>query len=635
MSDGRGPQLHSYGDRRLSAFSRQTPRLTESFEARTRLSAVAPTPGSARRRSGQPTNQIRSSFGYMGSTAGGVTPLLLRRTSGSRNLPPSNLTVQLRGDTRNSRNKVYMELLLKEVYDFCIANNFEAEMGHHISLATFETPTQKDFVFLFKFLYGKLDPNYRFLSLFDTDMKAILKSLSYPALDKLRDALSAAGEQNWHYNLAMLYWLVKLNLMLLSVNEEETFNAPTRAFEQIYNSCVFSSYASFIDKIDDYEEIDQSMEREFNNYKEEIFKAEQDKQASITALSLEKENLSEEFRRIEEAEDMTGRLKTDIASLNKYTNSLQDGFTSLNSKALEFDSIIAKLEDRISAILQDKSQFNATLQLKGVEIDQLGRLEDEQTKIAKAVESVNSRLRTAEAKIHSTEDRLALSYQQLVDSVSIYNQTIRKIPSLAGQDDIMINEEVVHNNSQQFEAEMIISRTVRAEKDVITQLDGQIKQDRLSNDEEYLQTLQLIEEHKQTLADQEDKIKLLEATLSKNKVSQEELHSKSTLEALRLDAEIEKMQKDLQAMKADMTLETLKAKTLNTNLKRELMETRYLIKDKRETLLRTVQSDLNYVINFKDHIQKTLETLRLQTHKELETEQKKADDGSNTHLVIN
>lgn len=622
MSDGRGPQLHLYGDRRLSALNRQGPRMSDAFEPRSRLSTIALTPASVRRRSG-PTNasQVRNSFGYVGPAVGSATPALLRGSTQTRTILLNNLVVLLRFDNRNTRNRVYMELLLREVYDFCIANNFEADMGHQISLATFEKPTQKDFVFLFKFLYGKLDSLFRFLNLFDADMKAILKNLSYPALDKLRDASSAAGEQNWHFNLAMLYWLVKLNLMLLSIDEEDSFNAPMRPFDKIYNPCVFSSYASFIDRVDDQSE--QVMENEFNNFKNEIIRDEQQKRASIEALSKERDLLIKESRSVDEAEDMTGRLKTDIGSLNKYIANLQNGFSSLSSKSIEFDSAIGKLEERIGQIDHDKETYNNMLHDKGIGIEQLKLLEDEQGKINKSIEAVGAKLKTARLKLQATEGSLYDTGQSLHESVSRYNLTIRKIPLLSNTDDLVINEQALDDNTRLYAPESILSRPLSGEKEALMRIDSQLKRERLDYDADYLQILQHIEECKQIITNHEAKLEKLESTLAKHKFAQEQLQLQSALEAQKMDAEIEKMDVDLQAMKSEMKLETQKARTANTNLKRELMETRFVIKDRREHLLRTVQSDLNYVISFKDHIQKKLEQLRAQTQTELESEQRR------------
>lgn len=589
--------------------------MSDTFEPRSRVSTIALTPASVRRRSGQPT-QARTSFGY-GGPAVGATPVLLRGATQTRTMLQNNL---LRFDSRSTRNRVYMELLLKEVYDFCVANNFEADMGHQISLATFEKPTQKDFVFLFKFLYGKLDPLFRSLNLFDADMKAILKNLSYPALDKLRDASSAAGEQNWHYNLAMLYWLVKLNLMLLSINEEESFNAPMRPFDKIYNPCVFSSYASFIDRVDD-DQSEQVMENEFNNFKDVIQRDEHEKHASIERLSKEKDFLTKESRSVDEAEDMTGRLRTDIGSLNKYISNLQNGFSSLSSKSIEFDSAITKLEEKVGQIEQEKVAFNNILHDKGIGIDQLKLLEEEQGKINKSIEAVTAKLRTARLKLLATENDLYSTSQSLHENVSRYNLTIHKIPLLSDASDLLMNEQSVEDNSRLYAPENILSRPLNDEKEKLMRIDSQLKRDRLAKDEDYLQILQHIEECKQMIVDQETKLEKLESTLAKHKFAQEQLQSQSALDAQKMYAEIEKMEVDLQAMKSEMKLETQKARTANTNLKRELMETRFVIKDRREHLLRTVQSDLNYVISFKDHIQKKLEQLQAQTQAELEVEQ--------------
>lgn len=627
MSDGRGPQLHQFGDRRLSAFSRQSSRLSAPFEPRSQVSTMILTPASSRRRSGQQTlAQGRSSFGYMGTTGVGTTPVLVRGASAARMAQLNTFGVPLRQDTRNPRNRVFLELLLKEVYDFCIANNFELEMGLRISPATFETPRQKDFVFLFKFLYGKLDPNYRFLALFDTDMKTILKNLSYPALEKVRDASSAAGEQNWPYNLAMLYWLVKLNLMLLNIDDDQSFNAPERTFDQIYNHSLFSSYAKFIDSIDDFTESDQVMEREFNNYKDEIYKAEQDKHASINVLLKENELLSTEYKRLEDAEDMTIRLKTDISSLGKYQNSLQDGFSSLDSKSVEFDSIILGLEKKIASIQEAKETYNTELHNKGLGIDQLNKLQDDQSKITRVIDSVVSKVNAAKGRNQELEDKIFQLALEIHDVVSQYNNSIQKISELASIENLLLNEKVTEERNRVFEVNDILSRSLAEEREAFLHLEAQINTERQSNDEEYLETLQKIEEVKQEMGELDDQCDTLEKTLAKKNDDYEYMREQINLEMQRFNAEIEKMEKDLQAMRKDMNLEIVKAKTLNTNLKRELLETRYLVKDKRENLLRTVQSDLNYVISFKDHIQKDLETLRLQTLKELEDQQSKVKE---------
>lgn len=621
MSDSRGPQLHPYSDRRLSTLTRQGPRLSEVFEPRSRLSAIVQTPASGRRRSYTNSAQ-RASFGYVGLAIGG-TPALLRRQTSLRLLPLNNPAL-LRTDPRNIRNRVYWELILKEVYDFCIANNFEAEMGHIILLATFEKPTQKDFVFLFKFVYGKLDPNYRFLVLFDTDMKAILKHLSYPAVDKLRDASSAAGEQNWPQNLSMLYWLVKLNLTFLNLNEEETFAASAGDSHTTVYNCIFLSYAVYIESVDNVQ-AQQVLENKLTNSKDAIVKAGQEKKVALLKLTEEKDLLLAESARLDEAKEMTPRLKSDIASLEKYISGLQNGYTSFTEKAGRLETQATELGDKLTALLQEKDNYNTVLQEKGIGIELLKRLQEEQKKIAKAMEVISSKLKMARLRGQSTEDSLLKAGHILLESVSHYNQTIRKIPQLAGVDDLAVNEQIVDDKSQLYTPEQILSRPLAEEREVLSRVDSQLKTERLGNDEDYIQILQHIEDFKQTLAEKESKLSLLESALARNKAAHENLQTQSDTDTQRLHAEIDKLDLELQGMKNDMRHETQKMRRTNASLKRELMETRFTVKESREHLLRTVQADLNYVISFKDHIQKKLELLQDEARKELENEQRREE----------
>ena len=72
------------------------------------------------------------------------------------------------------------------------ANNFEMEMKHMLSQNTMRSPTQKDFNFMFQWLYHRIDPSYRFQKGIDQEVPPILATtaISIPKVHHKEFALS-------------------------------------------------------------------------------------------------------------------------------------------------------------------------------------------------------------------------------------------------------------------------------------------------------------------------------------------------------------------------------------------------------------------------------------------------------------
>lgn len=615
MSDNRSLQLYLSNDRRLLTSSRQGVSITEHS------SRFSNTPSSTRRRSArQSLIMPRNSFGLrssaVGTTTVTATPLHRRSSLAHKSIQSFNPSLQLQ-EVR-IRNRAYMELLLREVHDFCIANNFEAEMNHKIPLAKYERLTQKDFLCLFGFLYGKLDPNFNTV-LHESDIKTLLRNISYPGVEKIRDISSATGEQNWPHTLAMLYWLVKLNLMLLSVNDETEFIAPTAPVQKIFCPFIFSSYACFMDEVDD--SIEQEMlHGSFNEFMEDVALKKQESKTTLNKLLQEKKLLEIELKRIDDEEEMTTMLETDIRSLNNYLGELQKGYDILRMKNEAFESTIASLENEMIPILKAKESLILKLENKGIDMDQLAKIEDEDTRIRKAMDVVAEKLKNIKDKIKNCHDYLLSAAQDLDNSINRYNSTIHRIPVLAEADDLNYNEKIVEDYGQRFDTESILSRPLKEEKDHMSGIDAAIKSETLANEEEHMLILQQIEECKQVLSDYEHTIATLETSLFQERTDFTKMQTKKSADAKNFKDQTKNLENIIDAMKSDMKFETLEAQTVNTNLRQQLAQTQSFYEKKRQSLLLTVLTNIDSILNFMTHVSKTLELIKAQAQKELENE---------------
>jgi kinetochore protein NDC80 len=82
-------------------------------------------------------------------------------------------------DPRPVRDKTFVANCQRNILEYLVSANYPIP----ISLKILQTPTQKDFALMFKFLYNRMDPNYAFEKKLDDEVINCLKALKYPFLE--------------------------------------------------------------------------------------------------------------------------------------------------------------------------------------------------------------------------------------------------------------------------------------------------------------------------------------------------------------------------------------------------------------------------------------------------------------------
>ena len=63
-------------------------------------------------------------------------------------------------DPRNPKDRSHLARIGQELLDYLAQHNFEMEMKHTLSPNSMKSPTQKDFNYMFQWLYHRIDPSY-------------------------------------------------------------------------------------------------------------------------------------------------------------------------------------------------------------------------------------------------------------------------------------------------------------------------------------------------------------------------------------------------------------------------------------------------------------------------------------------
>src|SRR3569833_867481 len=118
-------------------------------------------------------------------------------------------------DPRPLRDRSYQARIGQELLEYLTQHNFEMEMKHVLSQNIIKSPTQKDFNFMFQWLYKRIDPSYRFQKNIAQEVPPLLKQLRYPYEKSItKSQIAAVGGQNWSTFLGLLHWMMQLAQML-------------------------------------------------------------------------------------------------------------------------------------------------------------------------------------------------------------------------------------------------------------------------------------------------------------------------------------------------------------------------------------------------------------------------------------
>lgn len=535
---------------------------------------------------------------------------------GSFSTPISTPALNSR-DSRPLRDRNYQAVISQEIYDYLLGNKFEIDMRHPLSQKTLKAPTQKDFVYIFQWLYKRLDPGYKFTKSIEHEVYFLLKTINYPFLESInKSQISAVGGQNWPNYLGMLHWLVELNMSLEIFDNKEYPEAESddTVLDQIFIRYVSKSYKAFLNNEDDYSEYKIEMEQEFEQYSEGLM-------GDIETLTQENDRLAERYEALNHENEASAVLTRKGEALESDLVKFKAYIDTMEKRKIKWTNVLDKIVEELRAsekelrgINTEKAELQKRVSEQGLGPSDIDRMNSEREKLGRALETISARLEEMK-KICEEKDNMAQkSLYSLEGHIQQYTTSIYRIGILSATDYSSINFDIFLDsplsNENLGKRPDVLLKGVNLQTTIRSALQKyryDIGKKVHQAQDESMKLHELIDRISETVSERKDHIENLEAKLNASKITYEAVYETMNSDSTVSHAEIERMERELHAMKISANQGMLHVNQRSQSMAIEYDQLQRSVHVAREKLNADVEQMISHIINFKLHIQSGLE----------------------------
>ncbi|KAI1504671.1 HEC/Ndc80p family protein [Biscogniauxia marginata] len=568
-------------------------------------------------------------------------------------------------DPRPLKDRSFQARIGQELLEYLSQHNFEMEMKHTLSHNIIKSPTQKDFNYMFQWLYHRIDPSYRFQKNIDQEVPPILKQLRYPYEKSItKSQISAVGGQNWSTFLGLLHWMMQLAQMLDGYASHRYDEACMESGVDVSGDHIIfdflsTAYRDWLAMDDDAG--DEDAEKILAPHVEAMAKAfERSNSKYLSELEmLEAENA----RLLQEIEDLE-KSTPDPRVLDNHFKIMEEDkvkFEEYNALALsrsdKYENRIQILQEELDNLMQELKEaederrgLQKAVDDQGISMQDIDRMTSERERLQRGIESATQRLDEGKKKVAEKEMEASRKLDELERLVDRYNTVayqIGLIPATAVNAKGATYELTVTVNESDFTGSIMKGSYLggtgseRLLADPITgyqpahvlnlDLRGQVKNSFLALRREISERRTeamdiMMKDHerldgiKETIEDKRNEVEALEHRVRAAEEEYEKTKEVATTQKLASDVQIEKMEKELAKMRAQLTesVQLMEQREMNTNIEYEQLILR--ASALREQLHTELEKLLNDICKFKLHIQKNLDDYNTLVEDELEKE---------------
>ncbi|GAD94715.1 conserved hypothetical protein [Paecilomyces variotii No. 5] len=556
-------------------------------------------------------------------------------------------------DPRPLRDRAFQARIGQEILEYLTHNNFELEMKHSLGQNTLRSPTQKDFNYIFQWLYHRIDPSYKFQKSIDAEVPPILKQLRYPFEKSItKSQLAAVGGQNWPTFLGLLHWMMQLAQMLDRFYMGEYDDACAEAGVDVTGDRIIFRFltGAYHDWLQGGEDEDdeiaekrlvphvEAMAAEFEKGNERYVQEMKVLEAENRALRDQIEELEKNAPDIPKLDKHFRILEDDKRKFEDYNQNVQGKIDKYENRIKFLDDEIKKTDADLQAAEEERSGLQASVDRQGITIQDIDRMNTERDRLQKSLDDALSRLEEAHARVMEKEAEASQKLEDLEQTVKTYNtlgyQT-SLIPATAvnakGVDyELHLNVNESNFSSSQLggsqshtspEGDRLVADPVTGYhpahllnldlrgmvRSNLIALRKEINERRKRAIDDDLERRNLLDNIKEAMDEKRSEVEALEHRRRAAEEEFERTKEITTTQKLASDAQIEKMEKELAKMRATLTesVQLMEQREMNTNIEYEQLTLR--ANALREELHTGIESMLNDIIRFKVHVQKSLE----------------------------
>ncbi|KAH8669323.1 HEC/Ndc80p family protein [Ilyonectria robusta] len=582
-------------------------------------------------------------------------------------------------DPRPLKDRAFQARIGQELLEYLVRNNFEVEMKHVLSQNVMKSPTQKDFNYMFQWIYHRIDPNHKFQKNIDQEVPPILKQMRYPFDRSItKNQIAAVGGQNWSTFLGLLHWMMQLAQMLdgyaaCRYDEACMENGVDVSVDRIIFDFLSNAYKDWLAMDEDMG--DEDAERVLAPHVEEMARAFERSNSKYTAelemLEAENARLVKEIEDLEKAMPDPSLLDNNFKIMEEDKVKFKDYNAVATQRAKKYENRAQVLQEELEKLMEElkeadeeRRSLQKAVDAQGISMQDIDRMTAERERLQKGIESAGQRLEEVKKKVLEKEAEASRKLDELERMVDQYNTVAYQtalIPSTAanakGRDfelQVMVNDNS-HVTSTNLKGSsgasssadrLLVDATTDYQPGHVLNLDlrGSVRTSLLALRKEIserrgaamelmMKDHDLLDGIKEAIEDKRSEVEALNHRVRAAEQEYEATKEVTTAQKLASDAQIEKLEKDLSRMRAGLSesVQILEQKEINTTIQYEQLVLR--ANALREELHTEIDRMLNDVIKFKIHIQKNLDDYEGFVADELEKELGSEEMGEDTRPV--
>lgn len=370
-----------------------------------------------------------------------------RRTSffGGRTLGasmPRNSTISRFGgtdkirDTRPLHDKSFVQQCIRQLHEFLTEQGYPGTL----SAKTLQSPSTKEFVKVFEFVYRQLDLSFEMPnSKVEEEVPAILKALNYPFVLSKSSMFSVGAPHTWPLALAALTWLIdqititwylsKQELLFSDFCEDEDNIEDGAEYNKLVQDYTVEAYSKFMQGEDTFDDLDEL----FLSKLKKLYNVDE---ALLASMEEKYRILSEEVERLEKESQadhlMTKRvervtLQADIKKLQSYRSSLESFKANQETRASELSDELETAGSHMESLKHEQNELQLLLQKQKFTPADVERINREKSELQQTSNGLRKSLEEAEQHKWNEEIALAKVKEKMELKEAEYHKVARKL----------------------------------------------------------------------------------------------------------------------------------------------------------------------------------------------------------------
>ncbi|XP_055018120.1 kinetochore protein NDC80 homolog isoform X2 [Boleophthalmus pectinirostris] len=339
-------------------------------------------------------------------------------------------------DVRPLHDKSYVQQCIKQLYEFLTDQGFPGPLSPKM----LQSPSTKEFVKMFEFIYRQLDPTFEMPNQkVEEEVPSLLKALRYPFVLSKSSMYSVGAPHTWPQVLGALIWLIdnvkiaqslsKQELLFTDFCEDDRNIEDGVEFNKLFFDYTADAYAKFIQGQDTFEDEDET----FINKLQKLYNVDE---AYLASMEEKHQFLSKELERLEK-ESQTDRLmpkrmekvklQSDLKKLQSYRSSLDAFKSNLESKDTELKEELDNTASHVDSLKHERDELQVLLQNQKFTPADVERINHEKSKLQQTIASLTRSLEEAEQHKWNEEMALAKVKEKMELRLAEYHKLARKL----------------------------------------------------------------------------------------------------------------------------------------------------------------------------------------------------------------